>query len=69
MTPTVLSDEERRKFIQWLEADIESGKAIWKQLDKIKAPSVLRGRIEAETGAEIIVLAKLTSIETLTIKG
>jgi hypothetical protein len=67
----ILNDEDRQKFIAWLQRDIESSKTIWEQAKKGIGPhwQVIAKHIEQEMAAEIVVCRKLMGTESLTISG
>lgn len=62
----ILTNTERTRFIEWLKAEIESNKAILKQMEIMPAVvmEALIKKKKMEMAAEIIVLRMLDSLST-----
>ena len=65
----LLTDAERKRFIEYCEQNILSSKAIIGQMEKMKLPETLKKRETTEMLAFMTVLKKLTNVEAQTIKG
>lgn len=59
----ILTTKERRRFIQWLEQDIESNRLLIVQAKKLPQGELIIRKLQPQMGAEIIVLMELRSIE------
>lgn len=66
MSTSILSDEDRIKFMKYLECQIYSGELILKQLEKLPMGGAVQ-REKAELAAQKIVYEKLRSTETFSI--
>ncbi len=62
-----LTDEEREKFIQYLEIDAESSEGIARQMENTHVPEVLVKQIKAEAIAFRIVAKKLRQLESFNV--
>jgi hypothetical protein len=67
--PLLLTDSDRRTFIEWLENEVATTDEILIQMEKIRAPEVMMQQFRAEVAAARIILHKLKSIHTDTIGG
>lgn len=68
MSIIVLSQDERIKFANWLEQDLESSKLLIKQMKSLGVPGeVVAKKMRAEMLAELTILTKLRSIEEIEI--
>lgn len=66
----ILSDEERAKFCQWLECNIASSLGILEQFKKLSfGVDELVRREKIEFAASKVILAKLQSMESQTVRG
>ena len=64
MPGLLLTDEERARFVGWLENEIASGEAMMRQFETMgEAAAPIFARERAETLAAKVLLAKLRSYE------
>ncbi len=67
--PLNLSQEERYRFIAWLEQEAEQGDIMAEQLAKISGPDLLAKKYRVESMACRVIAKLLRSIHTETIGG
>lgn len=58
MSP-LLTNEERARFVEWLENEAATGEGIAQQMLKIGTPDFLVKKIRVEVGAALIIAKKL----------
>jgi hypothetical protein len=63
----MLTNEERLRFIEYLEKDADSSRLLLEQLSKLPAGLGLDKRMRIEMEASLIVAAKLRQLSTETI--
>jgi hypothetical protein len=63
----VLTDNDRRRFIEYLSQSIESTRLIIGQLEKLPSAKIVLHKEKMEMAAEIVVLAKLVSMESMSL--
>lgn len=67
MSALLLTDQERERFVSWLEVDVASSKAILEQMKDFSVQKPMIERTKLEILASMIVLKRLrtVSIETI----
>lgn len=69
----LLSDEERKKFLEYLENYANSTKLLLEQVDKLKMPQPIKDQITSkhkqEIAACIVIILHLRSAESFSIGG
>lgn len=60
----LLTDDERRRFAEYLEQDAASGEAILSQLEKLPGMDAIIRKTQAEVAATKIVAKKLRSLHS-----
>jgi hypothetical protein len=65
----LLTDQERDRFVWWLTQQANTSKGMVTQLKELKVPSVLIQRGEIYSAACLVLINKLTTSESMTIKG
>jgi DNA-binding phage protein len=69
MEPIWLTDEERARFVAYLEQEAESSKGLADQAEKLGLAGVmLAKKLRAEGLAAVVIAAKLKSTESMTIR-
>lgn len=69
MSGFLLNDLERRRFIDWLEREAVSGKAIIQQMEGMgTVPSPILARERLELAAACVILEKLRATESFMIQ-
>jgi len=61
----ILTDEERRRFVDYLEDDATSTDGIVQQMESIHTPAFIVQKFKAEAIAMRMVAAKLRTTETV----
>lgn len=69
MMVTQMTDEDRLKFIGWLEQQVVSGEIMVEQFERIELPVALIAREKSELLAAKVILAKLRSTEMDSVGG
>ncbi len=65
----LLTDQERDRFVRYLDAEIKSSGSIIEQAEKIKVPKVLMDSYRRDIVAMMIVMDRLKSVEVITLTG
>jgi len=65
----LLTDEERWRFIRYLEEEAATDEGMAAQMEKIRVPASLPKKLRAEALAAKVVAAKLRSIESMTVSS
>lgn len=63
----LLSDEERKKFAEYLRREAATNKLLMEQADKIGMPDVTKERLRQRIAAQLIVASDLESCESFTV--
>jgi hypothetical protein len=63
----LLTDQERRKFIEWCRQEIETNKILIEQAGKLTAVEMIIRRLQVMTTALVVVAQMLENVESQTI--
>lgn len=63
----LLTDDERRKFVEWLELEAITSDGFARKLEEMQMPKPLIDKMKMEAAAATIIAKKLRSIESQTI--
>lgn len=63
----LLSDEERKKFADWLENEAATANSMIEQMKKLNLPDAIMQREKAEAAAALIIARKLRGTESMSI--
>ncbi len=65
----LLTDEERRRFAEYLEQDAESSRLIIAQMEAMPNVEMMTRNIKIEMHAALIIARKLRDVESQTIRA